>query len=545
MSDYLQYQGFHVLKLRGTDAEMGFQHGQILRDAIQRGPIPFFKKYLPRSLQPLVGQKGAQTLQYLLHQVTGKKLFASFPKPIQEHMQALAEGAELPLQDLIEAFVLPDLFLWLVSRSNRLQMPLPAPQLGCSSAFAQGSATVEGQMFHARNLDYMGVGHWDREQAILFYQPEGSQAYVSISAAGIPLGGVTAMNEAGLTLAVHQHLSCLNVELGGTPIGVAGDQVMRQAETLADAVRILEAHPPNVCWTYLIASARENAILCYETTAQGSHYFISEEPHFAYTNFYLNPELAERETHLYPSQWRSNLDRYGSIQRHFEHHEGPLDANQMARILAEPGADRCRLSRPLAMLFTVSSAVFQPQQGLVYVGEGPVPTSQRRFHAFDLSQQAPRPDLSPLDGGLAEPAQDAAFTAYRQAYEIWFHRADSAKALMLLEQACLQQPRESLYAYMAGLLALDAQRPGQAIYWLNKALELGHPDPQRQAAFYLWRGRARDMAGLRQEAKEDYHQVFVGLADPGIEVAAQKGLKQRWHWRHLALEFNYADIMKP
>jgi len=544
MSEREQH-GFHVLKLSGSDAEMGFQHGQALKAAIQRGVIPYFKDYLPRTLQPVLGVQGARAAQALLYQTTGKQLFAAFPAHIREHIAALAAGADVPLRDVVQAFVLPDLFLWLVSRSNRAQNLGLAPQLGCSTVFAQGTATHDGSLLHGRNLDYMGVGHWDAEAAILFYKPDQGLPYVSVSSAGVPLGGITAMNSAGLTLAVHQHLSCLNVQTGGTPIGAAGDQVMRQAQSLAEAVKILDKLRPNACWTYLIASSDEKALLCYEATGTQSEWFITQAEQFAYTNFYLNPELAQRETHLYPSQWRSNLGRYKVIQAQLASHQGQTDANQIAAILGQRGAGTCRLSHPLAMLLTVSSVVFVPGQQLLYAASGPAPTSQRAYWAFDLQRQSARLDLPPLQGGLAEPQQDQGFTAYRQAYQAWFSQRDSQLALKHLETASRLQPREALYAFMAGLVALDAALPDQAVHWLQQALNTGHTSPERQASFHLWRGRALDVVGLRQRARQDYQQVLAGGADAKVRVAAQKGLQRPWRLRRLALEFNYADLMQP
>lgn len=520
---------------------MGYQHGVALKSAIQRGVIPYFQHYLPRVLQPMVGRQGARVVHQLLHQLPGKKLFAAFPAEIQAHMRALAEGAELPLEQVTQAFVLPDLFLWLVSRSNLLKRPPMAPQLGCSSVFVQGAASKQG-MLHGRNLDYMGVGHWDAEPAILFYQPDQGQRYVSVSSAGIPLGGVTAMNEAGLTLAVHQHLSCLNIALKGTPIGVAGDQVMRRAENLNEALAILESFPPNVCWTYLIASAEEQALLCYETTGKGSKWQIVKEDQFAYTNFYLDPELAALETHLYPSQWRSNQGRYQALCAGLQ--QQPLDANDVAGLLAHPGAERCRLSQPVAMLFTVSSSVMQPAERRVYAAAGPVPTSQRLYWAFDLKQQAPSPELPPLNGGLPDPVADAAFSAFREAYSQWF-AGDSGAALKAMAQACKLAPQEALYPYLAGLLSLDLRLPDQAVNWLHQAIGRGHSCPERLASFYLWRARAFDMSGLRERAVQDYAWVTQHPADLAVKQAAEKGLKRRWRWRPIGLEFNYADVMSP
>ena len=356
MNEYRFFQGFHVLRLAGTDAEMGYQHGRLLADAIQRGPVPYFRDYLPRMLQPSLGRQGSQFLAGMLQASVGSQLIQRFPPHLRAHLAGLAEGCGLPLNDILRAFVLPDLFLWLVSLSNRVRQPGPAPLvplLGCSSAIAQAAASAEGTLLHGRNLDYMGVGYWDAEPAILFYTPDQGLPYVSVSSAGIPFGGITAMNTAGLTLAVHQHLSCLNVRRGGVPVGVAGDEVMRKAESLEDAVRILDAHPPTACWTYLIASANEGALLCYETSGVTTRHFITDAPVFGYTNFYHDPELAACETHLYPSQWRSNLGRYQTICQSLQADQGALTANHIARVLGHADG-ACRLARPLAMLYTVS-----------------------------------------------------------------------------------------------------------------------------------------------------------------------------------------------
>lgn len=335
MEEYRYYQGFHVLRLAGSDAEMGFQHGRLLKEAIRRGPVPYFRDYLPRMLETSLGRAQARAVAGLLQASAGRELAEKLPPRLRRHLDGLAAGAELPVQDLMRAFVLPDLFLWLVSLSNRVKRPgaAPLPLLGCSSALALAESTHGAGLLHGRNLDYMGVGYWDAEPALLFYQPDQGMPYASVSAAGIPFGGITAMNQAGLTLAVHQHLSCLNVRRGGVPIGIAGDAVMRQGESLADAVKLLEAHPPTACWTYLIASAQEQAVLCYETGGAATRWFITRQPTFGYTNFYLDPALAAQETHYYPSQWRSNLGRYDTICARLN--QAQLSPDAIARILGD------------------------------------------------------------------------------------------------------------------------------------------------------------------------------------------------------------------
>lgn len=519
---------------------MGFQHGRLLAQAIRRGPVPYFRDYLPRMLSTGLGP-GAQTAARLLQATVGRELIARFPAHLRVHLEALAAGAGLPLADFLRAFVLPDQFLWLVSLANRARRPGVAPTLGCSSALALATRTAGEGLLHGRNLDYMGVGYWDAEPAILFYTPEQGQPYVSLSAAGIPFGGITAMNAAGLTLAVHQHLSCLNLKRGGVPIGIAGDAVMRRAESLAEAVRLLDDHPPTACWTYLIASAREQAVLVYETGGSATRWFISRQPTLGYTNFYLDPELAAAETHFYPSQWRSNLGRYQTLQQRLGQPQN-LSAQDLAGLLGDAGG-ACRLAQPLAMLYTVSSAVMAPGRGLLYAAAGPAPVSRGHYWAFDLATGAPREDLAPLGPATEDAAEAEAFAAYRRAYQSWFETGDSRAALQALELAATARPREALFAYMAALLALDLRLPDQAVHWLNKALGIGHAHAPRTAAFHLWRGRAHDLAGLRTAARQDYAAALAASPDPRVATGARAGRRSPWRWRRLALDFNYADAL--
>lgn len=551
MPGYRRYQGLHVLQIGGSDYEMGYQHGQLLKEAIPRGAVPYFAVYLEKILRQAVGERTAKTLKKGLDRWVGRQLMAEFPAHVKAHVKGLAEGAELPEALIWQAFVLPDSFLWLSCQSQKMRKLELAPQLavqtlGCSSAVAHSGATAQGQLLHARNLDYMGAQVWDREAAVLFCSPEDGMNYLSITSAGIPLGGVTAMNEAGLTLAVHQHVACLNLQLGGQPVGIIGDEVMRKAHTLEQARRILDAHRPTACWTYLVASASEKALLCYEVSGTDRHWFITDQETFAYSNMYLTKKLADRETHLYPSQWRSNLGRYQHIDQFLRSRHGHLQPQDMAYLLGDRVDPRCRMRTPLAMLLTVSSAVFEPDRSLAWVAAGTVPTSTRPYYAFDLKQGTVCEQLPPLVGRNLPAQEEQAFAHYTRAYRAYFDDADKLGAFSAMEAACQTAPREPVYAYVTGLVAISALRPEMALPYLHRALELGHPDPERVAAFYLWRGRAFDAAGLRSQARRDYAAVLEQPAvDTVVQKAAEKNLRQPWKMKSLAIEFNYADVLVP
>ena len=423
LEPYERVEGIHVLRLSGTDYEMGFQHGKLLRDAIARGPLPYFARYVEKLLvRGLLGDKGgsaSRAFGSVLSSTVGKRIGAKFPKHAKDALDGLADGAGMSRKAVMDAVTMPETYLWVGAWYKRLfRAPLAprhgVPVLGCTSAIAWGDATPHGRMLHGRNFDYQGVGAWDREQAVVFHDPNEGQPYVSVAAAGVLLGGITAMNASGISLVVHQHIACTDFDLDGLPVGIVGDLVMRHAKTIDDAKRILDGHRPNGAWTYVITSAREKKVLVYEVTSHRRAEIRPENGIFGYSNIFMDRDLEKTEVNFYPSYWRNNVARSHRSNARLEHGFGQLDADAIAAILGDIG-DGCRLTANIAALTTVASVVFDAERALVYVATGRPPVSNRPYLAFDLSQRKARPDLPRLLGGTRIDARALeAFDAYRE-----------------------------------------------------------------------------------------------------------------------------------
>jgi tetratricopeptide (TPR) repeat protein len=550
---YERVAGIHVVRVQGDDYEMGHQHGRLLAEAVRRGPVPYFDRYVERMLVAGLGRPlGALGAAALRHTV-GRRIARGFPESAIQALDGLADGAGLDRAYVRRAVTMPETYLGMLGAFRALVRPglaprpgitWPAPLMGCTSALAWGDATRHGRMLHGRNLDYQGVGAWDTQQAVIFHRPRDGQPYVSITAAGVVMGGVTAMNASGLTLVVHQHIASDALELGGVPIGYTGDQVMRHAHSLDDARRILEADRPNGCWTYVIASAAERATLCFETTPRRQAHRIDDSGTFAYTNVYLDAELGRTEHHLYPPQWRNNLARLAGARSLLEARRGALDENAIAAILGHPGAGACRFEDAIAQLMTVASVVFDPERALVWVAAGRAPVSNRDYVAFDLGRESPRPDLAPLTGGRpSDRAARDAFDAYRDGYEAYFDRQDVPAARHHLARAAELAPGVALYPFIGALLALLDRDAAAAERGLDRALEIGHDEPERIASFHLWRGRARDALGRRVPALEDYRRAQTGGGR--LARAARRGARRPWRPKRFGIEFALADVPMP
>jgi hypothetical protein len=549
--------GLHVVKLAGTPYEMGRQHGALLRDAIPRGPLPYYRAFPGRLLGKVgLGRGVAPVIARILAASVGRRVAASFPAEVRAAMRGLADGAGLRLAEVLEACAMPDTLLWLLAKAGNLDTGLRAlartAGMGCSSAVAWGAATTDGKLLHARNFDYHGTECWPREAAVIFHEPEQGLRYVSVVSAGILMGGVTAMNEAGLTLAMHEHTFHDATALGGTPAGVIGDRVMREARSIGEAEAILAAHRPNGSWTYVIADGRAREVLCHEESSarHASTRAGAPEATFRYANFFLDPELRRGERDTQGGYWRANEGRYERLGERLGGREGPLDPAAMAAILADTGDPRCRLRAPLAMLLTVGSVVFSPENGRFWVATGGAPVAHNAFEPFDLAREDHAPEHGRLAAHVPEDgAAVRAFEAYRQAFVAYFDRDDLAASGRALASARALAPGEPLYAFVAGLLELLTGAPREALASFERALAIGHPDPERVAATLLWRARALDLAGERGPAARGYEAALAApRADPQVRRAARRGLSRafsRAEARRLAIDFPHADAITP
>ena len=110
------------------------------------------------------------------------------------------------------------------------------------------------------------------------------------------------------------------------------------------------------------------------------------------------------------------------------------------------------------------------------------------------------------------------------------------------------QPEESLYLFIEGLLHLKAKAFNKACASFDKAIEAGHPHPERMAAFYLWRGRSLELSGDRTAGLNDYKKVLELESDENVRKAAQRAIKKKYKaskLKSIDIDFTFADVVTP
>jgi hypothetical protein len=87
---YERHAELHVLRLHGDDYEMGYQHGALLSEAIARGPLPYFDRYVERMLAVGAGPRLGRVLGATLKATVGRRIAAGLPARVR---RALAGDA--------------------------------------------------------------------------------------------------------------------------------------------------------------------------------------------------------------------------------------------------------------------------------------------------------------------------------------------------------------------------------------------------------------------------------------------------------------------
>lgn len=555
------------LNLRGSLANMAGQSGLRLRDEIQRGPLPFFSTYLDTLLKRrtrLTRWRGAVDL-FTRHWVT-KRLAKNLPAEYRQAADALANASGVGLDELLGAYLMPESLLWILNKYPGLASPHfletpadpeSAPHLGNATAVVRPPASAS--ILHGHNVDYFGTGYWDRQATVTFYHPDDGMDFVSVSSAGVIGGGITAMNAAGLTLTVHQHL-CEELDLDGVPIGYAGDLAIRRAHTIEEAVAILRNHPPVAGWTYVLCEGDTGRAAIYRVSPGDEELEIiaNSRAKFSAANPDLTQDLGEApaDQPVWQRSLRNQPRVDACLDERFKASQTPGTPLDIAAILGDfqdPKTGRERLfGSTIASASTVGSVVFEPKHRRVWVAAGVSPASRNWYIPFDMQAidahtGGPDPTVQPfiVDRGWHPSAHGQAFELYRKACIRNWEGESDGRLLILIEHALALYPHEPNLHILAGLIALRIGRSKRAEGAFRRSMEqITQRDRRAEVGLYLaW---ALDLQGQRAAAKYLYKRIVRdGAGPPSTLKRARQGRWRKFSAAHasaLPLDFARADV---
>jgi len=535
----------HFVNASGTLPRMGGQIGQKMSDLVGEGPVPFFSTFLARTFETSSLGGLSHVAGWATRRFGAEPIIERFDGRFREAAEAFADAVGIRSESLLKAYALPETFLWLIGTIQRVVGNSRADGLGRAPLGADTSAVVRppdaDTVLHGRNLDVVGIGHWERTATVHFYHPDDGLDYLGVTSAGFLGGGLTAMNAAGVTLAAHQHVVS-EFDLQGVPVGVAGDRVMRRARNLDEGIDILRDQPPITGWSYVLSEGDTGECVVYETMPgnESTHRLPEEQARLGHTNAFCGDDLREAEIDVYPEYRRHTLarqDRVGAKVAEILERAGSVGAVEMAELLGDfhdPTGGRTRLAgRTVGSVHTLSSVVFEPESRRVWVGSGHSPAARSWMVPFRLAaadepgRGGPDRSVFPFhpSPGWERTPHGQSFQLYREACVRESEGESDKRLLILVEHALALFPEDPSLHILAGLLALRSGRARRAEGAFRSALER-LTDPPRRAEVTLYLAWSLDLQGQRSSAKQLYHDLRqADAADPHVRRRARTG---RW-----------------
>ena len=301
-------QGKTVLIVEGTPAQMGAAQGRLLGKQARK---LMEKIYLVGGAYSIKKDDWFFTRMAEVMERAGPHV----PERFLVECDAMSEAAGVSVRDGRIGNLFPEMF-------------------HCSGVAVRGKASKNGQVLHARVLDYMrDIGLQDVAVVTVFI-PEGYNAWMSLGYAGF-IGTVTAMNEKGV--AIGEMGGGGQGDWDGVPMGFLLRDVMERADNTQEAIDILR-ESPRTCVYYYVVSDKSGNIAGLDCTPEE---MLVLEPGQQHPRLPLVPE----DVVLISGEDRAKL-----LSQRIQEHYGEIDAQTMIEII----------KRPVSMRSNLHDAVFAP-----------------------------------------------------------------------------------------------------------------------------------------------------------------------------------------
>jgi hypothetical protein len=381
-----------VVWLQGTPYEMGYQHGQYLRDEIAS-----------------IGSEAISLLRFAGRGLGLGRLARARTYPdIIEECRGLADATQdigitldaclvLAFGDVYQDFfgqTLPQELFW----------------EGCSQFVAANEASRDGYLYHGSTVDHGTPTDYIINNPIVFVrQPNDGLPHVFITYPGVtwPNSG---LNVAGISMGLDTAFSkgYDSLSFTGTSNVQLMSQILQGATSFDEAVNYFESQPrvrPNII---MMTDGKSRQAGVLEFT--GQDFFVRPlQPNGVLyaTNHFVSEEMYDEQAPPNASSL-SRLKRYTQLMEPdgIASFYGQVDAQVMTKILRDRVNPDTLESSPLSVFDDDASpggngaqrqATFDPQRLNFWIAAGPPPVPENPFVCFSLEELLDFPDATPCD----------------------------------------------------------------------------------------------------------------------------------------------------
>jgi len=329
--------GIPVLRLSGSRYEVGRQHGALLKRQIEF----IHKEYFEAMVVPAVGRGALDEW--------ATEVEPHIPAALKEEMRGIADGSGMAYRKVLLANTMLD----------RLQSVM------CSTVAASGDATIDGEVYFGRNLDFPGRNILHRMTVVIVFEPDGETPLAAVTWPGLVgvLSGMNAHGVAGATMLIHR----------GKPIQPGlpyllmyrqALQAARKTPDVAASIRKAKRTCPN---NFMVVDADGTAaVLEFDQTD-----FASRAPEggtLCSTNHFRSEKMKD-------VGWPVGTSRYRTLANFVAREHGSIDLARIKKALSDTATP---------WFLNVQSMVFMPKKRALHLSVGgKLPAAGQRFAHLD------------------------------------------------------------------------------------------------------------------------------------------------------------------
>lgn len=208
--------------------------------------------------------------------------------------------------------------------------------VGCTGFAAWDDATLNGNLYVARNFDFEAGKVFDEDKCVIYVWPDDGYAYVHVAWAGMA-GAVTGMNEHGLSIHINAARTS-EVEFGriGTPVSMLLRRVLEQAKDIEQAYKIIEETPVFVSDTYMVASRVDGRAVVIEKSPEHCAMREAGKPGLILqTNHMLTEPLKDDPVNLEQIERATTTYRWERLSELTDKHYGNINQGIAQDILRD------------------------------------------------------------------------------------------------------------------------------------------------------------------------------------------------------------------
>ncbi|WP_244284553.1 C45 family peptidase [Leptospira barantonii] len=532
-----------ILQLKGTQEEMGRQFGEIMQNIGQYDPIFDFYPVMARNL--LLGSLPRNRRNFLAKgflsmylKFSQNQMRKHRPDEFSKRTIAALEAAGKTSKIEKDLFTM-DAFQNSVGLLGLIQMLPELAHIGefgktqlvpaCTSAAVWGNHSEDGMLYHARNFDFPGVDVWDLRPIVVFCTPTQGLRYGYITCRGADAPGITAFNEAGLTLSFHTRF---HKKIGSKGLGVIdfGHKIISEAHNIAQAVEIAQKHKINSTWGAIVTSCKEKGskAAVIETNFGDVDVTYSQPggESFVNTNHYLSPRLQNGEILASPVFNNHTVGRYKRAHQILaETRSKGTSVKNLQELLSDtidPSSGESRImGSTIRQITSVKSVVMSPEAGKLYVsigvaptGDGPyleIPISWEKNPGYKIVGPNEISNSKNKTGKKKTTTSETAIEYYKNAMLI----NDDPKLggvneiFSELGKAKKISSKDPSISFLQAILKLETGEWKEAIRLLEESASFESGSFRKNQA-NLWLARTHSAIGLKKSANHYYQKVLNG-----------------------------------